>query len=567
VRSELAAELELRDPGQSWHTSRQQFASLVSQLAIAAALCGQIANEIVNLQRTEIGELAEGAAPGAGGSSTMPQKRNPMLAQNVVALARLMATKPAAAIEATMHEHERDMAAWTMEWAVIPESFVLTHAALDQTVRLVENVVVNEDRIAANLAITGGLICAEAVMMDLASDMGRNEAHHVVKDIIARLAPGTSFADALVAHPKVGKLRTPEQINALLDPANYTGEATRWLTASWRNWDNRRVRQGTPPCKNPPPANRCAAIAWQTRPAMRAAAQDAARHGWCPTRACTSCPSPISTAMPSTRRLKSATTPALADKPVIIGGGTRGVVSTACYVARIRGVKSAMPMFKALDACPDAVVIKPDMAKYSDVGRQVRSLMQELTPLVEPLSIDEAFLDLSGTARLHGMSPARALAKLIGRIETEIGISASVGLSHTKYLAKLASDMDKPRGFFVLGPDECVEFLRDKPVSFIWGVGKAMQDKLNGDGIRLIGQLQTMEKNDLMRRYGSMGARLYHLSRGEDARSVSSRQESKSISAETTFNTDISSYDELERILWKLSEKVSRRAKKEAWPG
>jgi 3-carboxy-cis,cis-muconate cycloisomerase len=226
VRANLAAELELRDPGQSWHTSRQQFATLVSQLAIAAALCGQIANEIVNLQRTEIGELAEGAAPGAGGSSTMPQKRNPMLAQNVVALARLMATKPAAAIEATMHEHERDMAAWTMEWAVIPESFVLTHAALDQTVRLVENVVVNEDRIAANLAITGGLICAEAVMMDLASDMGRNEAHHVVKDIIARLAPGTSFADALVAHPKVGKLRTPEQINALLDPANYTGEAT-----------------------------------------------------------------------------------------------------------------------------------------------------------------------------------------------------------------------------------------------------------------------------------------------------------------------------------------------------
>jgi DNA polymerase-4 len=260
--------------------------------------------------------------------------------------------------------------------------------------------------------------------------------------------------------------------------------------------------------------------------------------------------------------------PALADKPVIIGGGTRGVVSTACYVARIRGVKSAMPMFKALDACPDAVVIKPDMAKYaSDVGRQVRSLMQELTPLVEPLSIDEAFLDLTGTARLHGMSPARALAKLINRIETEIGISASVGLSHTKYLAKLASDMDKPRGFFVLGPDECVEFLRDKPVSFIWGVGKAMQDKLNGDGIRLIGQLQTMEKNDLMRRYGSMGARLYHLSRGEDARSVSSRQESKSISAETTFNTDISSYDQLERILWKLSEKVSRRAKKEVMAG
>lgn len=225
VRAALAAELDLRDLEHSWHTSRQQFASLVSQLAIASAFCGQIANEIVNLQRTEIGELAEGAAPGAGGSSTMPQKRNPMLAQNVVALARLMAAKPAAAIEATMHEHERDMAAWTMEWAVIPESFVLAHAALDQTVRLVENVVVNEDRIAANLSLTGGLISAEAVMMDLASEMGRAEAHHVVKDIIAQLAPGASFADALAAHPQVGKLRTHEQIASLLDPANYTGEA------------------------------------------------------------------------------------------------------------------------------------------------------------------------------------------------------------------------------------------------------------------------------------------------------------------------------------------------------
>jgi DNA polymerase-4 len=259
--------------------------------------------------------------------------------------------------------------------------------------------------------------------------------------------------------------------------------------------------------------------------------------------------------------------PDLADKPVIIGGGTRGVVSTACYVARIRGVKSAMPMFKALDACPDAVVIKPDMAKYVAVGRQVRALMQELTPQVEPLSIDEAFLDLTGTARLHGMSPACALARLIRRIETEIGITASVGLSHTKYLAKLASDMDKPRGYFVLGPDECLEFLRDKPVSFIWGVGKAMQDKLNADGVRLIGQLQSMEKNDLMRRYGSMGSRLYHLSRGEDARTVSARQESKSISAETTFNTDISDYRDLEVLLWQLCEKVSRRAKKEAMAG
>ncbi len=226
VRSALAAELYLCDPGRSWHTSRGQFASIVCQLAIAAATCGQIANEIFNLQRTEIGELAEGAAPGAGGSSTMPQKRNPMVAQNVVALARLMAARPAAAIESMMHEHERDMAAWTMEWAVIPEGFVLTHAALEQTVRLVENLVVDEARIAANLDMTGGLICAEAVMIDLAADMGRNEAHHAVKDLIAALpGSGHSFAQALSAHPVIGKLRSPQQIAALLDPANYTGES------------------------------------------------------------------------------------------------------------------------------------------------------------------------------------------------------------------------------------------------------------------------------------------------------------------------------------------------------
>ncbi len=259
--------------------------------------------------------------------------------------------------------------------------------------------------------------------------------------------------------------------------------------------------------------------------------------------------------------------PDLADKPVIIGGGTRGVVSTACYVARIHGVRSAMPMFKALKACPNAIVIRPDMAKYAKVGKQVRELMKQLTPLVEPISIDEAFMDLTGTERLHGKSPVRALCELALKVEDDIGITVSIGLSHTKYLAKLASDMDKPRGMFVIGPDECVEFLRDRPVSFIWGVGAAMQKKLHRDGIRLIGQLQRMEKNDLMRQYGSLGSRLYHLSRGEDARTVQGRSASKSISAETTFNTDITQYQDLEQILWKLSEKVSRRAKKEHMAG
>ena len=259
--------------------------------------------------------------------------------------------------------------------------------------------------------------------------------------------------------------------------------------------------------------------------------------------------------------------PDLNDKPLIIGGGSRGVVSTACYIARIHGVKSAMPMFKALKLCPEATVIKPGMAKYAEAGRQVRQLMMNVTPLVQPLSIDEAFLDLTGTSRLHAMSPALTLAHLIVRIQTEVGISVSAGLSHNKFLAKLASDLEKPRGFSVLGKAETLSFLAQKPVGFIWGVGKAMQEHLAKDGITMIGQLQSMDRTELMRRYHSMGLRLYHLSRGEDDRHVETGDHSKSISAETTFNTDISNPAELERILWPLAEKVSRRAKAEGVAG
>ena len=259
--------------------------------------------------------------------------------------------------------------------------------------------------------------------------------------------------------------------------------------------------------------------------------------------------------------------PELKDKPVIVGGGTRGVVSTACYVARIKGVKSAMPMFKALALCPEAIVIRPDIKKYSAVGREVRGLMLQLTPLVQPISIDEAFLDLTGTTRLHGQSPALSLATLLKTIETKIGISASAGLSYNKYLAKVASDLEKPRGFSIIGKAEAKGFLAVKPVGLIWGVGRAFQQTLEKDGITLIGQLQNMERNELMRRYGVMGTRLYHLARGEDARGVSPHDETKSISSETTFNTDISAYDHLERILWQLSEKVSRRAKHDGLAG
>ncbi|ANG98521.1 DNA polymerase IV [Brucella pseudogrignonensis] len=253
--------------------------------------------------------------------------------------------------------------------------------------------------------------------------------------------------------------------------------------------------------------------------------------------------------------------PDIRDKPVIIGGGTRGVVSTACYIARIHGVRSAMPMFKALEACPQAVVIKPNMEKYSQVGREVRQLMRELTPLVEPISIDEAFLDLGGTERLHRAPAAMVLARFAKRVETEIGITISVGLSYCKYLAKVASDLEKPRGFSVIGEMEALDFLRDKPVSMIWGVGKSFNAKLESDGIRTIGQLQTMDEGTLMKAYGTMGQRLFRLSRGQDSRKVEPEHDMKSVSAETTFNKDLSQATDLVPVLRALSEKVSQRLK------
>ncbi|PTM57014.1 DNA polymerase IV [Phreatobacter oligotrophus] len=259
--------------------------------------------------------------------------------------------------------------------------------------------------------------------------------------------------------------------------------------------------------------------------------------------------------------------PSLVDKPLIVGGGRRGVVSTCCYVARIHGVRSAMPMFKALALCPDAVVIKPNMEKYAAVGRQVRQAMLALTPLVEPLSIDEAFLDLTGTERLHGAPPALTLARFARQVEKEIGITISVGLSYNKFLAKIASDLDKPRGFAVIGRGEALDFLGAKPVSLIWGVGKAMQQALERDGLKLIADLRRIEESELMRRYGAMGLRLARLCRGIDDRRVSPDGETKSVSAETTFDTDIRDGRALEKILFRLCEKVSARAKAQGLAG
>ncbi len=254
--------------------------------------------------------------------------------------------------------------------------------------------------------------------------------------------------------------------------------------------------------------------------------------------------------------------PRLMHRPVIVGGGRRGVVSAACYVARTYRVHSAMPMFKALRLCPEAVVLRPRMARYRDVSREVRALMLELTPLVEPLSLDEAFLDLSGTERLHRGSAAETLARLARRIEAEVGITASIGLSYNKFLAKVASDLDKPRGFAIIGRSGVRDFLAPKPVSLIWGAGPALRRRLAADGITTIGQLARADEGELEKRYGAIGRRLVRFARGEDARPVTPDAPVKSLSAETTFDWDITEVPELEARLWPLCETVAGRLKR-----
>jgi len=259
--------------------------------------------------------------------------------------------------------------------------------------------------------------------------------------------------------------------------------------------------------------------------------------------------------------------PSLAAEPVIVGGGRRGVVAAACYVARTYGVKSAMPMFEALRLCPHARVVRPNMEKYARVGREVRRMMLALTPLVEPLSIDEAFVDLSGTERLHGLSPAKVLARFALDVEKDLAITVSIGLSCNKFLAKVASDLDKPRGFAVLGAGQAQQFLAPKPVSFIFGVGKVSAQRLAGDGFREIADLQKASEIELARRYGEEGRRLARLSRGIDSRQIDPERETKSVSSETTFDEDICEFQQLERILWAETETVSARLKQKALAG
>ncbi len=259
--------------------------------------------------------------------------------------------------------------------------------------------------------------------------------------------------------------------------------------------------------------------------------------------------------------------PELRDLPVIVGGRHRGVVAACCYIARTYGVHSAMPMFQALRACPNATVIKPDMAKYAAVGRAVRTMMQDLTPLVEPLSIDEAFMDLAGTDALLRASPAESLAALVRRVESELSITVSIGLSYNKFLAKIASDLDKPRGFAVIGRAEARSFLANQPVGLLWGVGQAMRERLARDGITRIGELAEFGEEALTLRYGRIGRRLALSARGEDHRQVTPNREAKGLSSEITLDRDIAELDKLRPILWQLAETVARRLKQSGLAG
>ncbi|MFN9925645.1 MAG: DNA polymerase IV, partial [Phenylobacterium sp.] len=252
--------------------------------------------------------------------------------------------------------------------------------------------------------------------------------------------------------------------------------------------------------------------------------------------------------------------PELRDIPVIVGGGKRGVVTTCCYIARISGVRSAMPMFKALKACPQAVVIKPDFAKYRAESKRILGMAAELTPLIQPLSLDEAWMDLSGTERLHGAPPAVTLARLQARIEAEVGITVSIGLASNTFLAKIVSDLDKPRGFSVIGA-EAQAFLAPRPVRILPGVGPAMVASLEKAGFRTVGDLARAGARDLADRWGASGLRLHDLAHGRDSRAVHPNEARKAMSAETTFNEDLSAREDLEDILAALADRVAGQAR------
>ena len=250
--------------------------------------------------------------------------------------------------------------------------------------------------------------------------------------------------------------------------------------------------------------------------------------------------------------------PEIRAHPVIVGHpGGRGVVTTACYIARTFGVRSAMPMFQALERCPHAVVIPPDMAKYKAVSADIRAIFLSATEIIEPVSLDEAYLDLGEPNRLSEPSAAQALARVATEVEAQVGITVSIGLSANKLLAKLASEREKPRGYSIIGIAEARTFLAGLSVAKINGVGAATAARLDAAGIRTIADLQVASEMALVGQFGKFGRRLASFAIGEDDRPVTPGRETKSISAETTFRKDIGSPAELIEAARSLCARVA----------
>ena len=260
--------------------------------------------------------------------------------------------------------------------------------------------------------------------------------------------------------------------------------------------------------------------------------------------------------------IEKSLNPQLINKPVIVGGGNRGVVTTCCYIARIKGVRSAMPIFKAKKLCPEAIIIKPRMSHYKKISSLVFSKFNKLTPLVETIAFDEAYLDLSGTYQLYKKTPAELLVKLALEIEKELGITISIGLSENKFLAKLASSINKPRSFTVIGKTEKLNFIKKLHIKNIPGIGPTLQKKFGKKSLSKIGDLTKFDQKTLIKNFGSVGIKLWNISRGIDKRKVIPDNPKKSISKETTFETNVSDYSILKKNLWLLCEEVSENLKK-----
>ncbi len=252
--------------------------------------------------------------------------------------------------------------------------------------------------------------------------------------------------------------------------------------------------------------------------------------------------------------------PSLRGRPVVVGGlGPRGVVAAASYEARRFGIRSALPMARARRACPDAVFLAPRFEAYQDASRAVMAILRAATPLVEPLSLDEAFLDVTGARRLLGTGPEIA-GMLRRRIRAETGLVASVGVAGTKMLAKIASDLSKPDGLLVVGPGTEEAFLRPLPVRRLWGVGPATGRRLAALGVSTVGDLADLPVDTVVRALGpSAGAHLHALAHNLDDRPVVPEREAKSVGHEETFPSDISRREELERHLARMSDRVAAR--------